>query len=407
MSIHILTIAPSLKQQLTQLLAGGQQAFYFYNDLEALIEVLPKLKKTDKVFYDLQLESRLMAFDALRYGSKKTNLIAFEFLPDGSTQSNCPKNAKHYFALSKDHRKTSVRLKQILHEVDSLNAKKKRARKKAHKAKKSSVKTPRQQKANAPITLSRYLTAKSDAMQELLVKITELAKRPKFILMIGEDGADFELTAHEINFRTNGDQSPLYIADPMRVEIEEIKRKLCPVPGQTSYCYLGLSYELGALTIERLNNYLDQLSASDTEAADPYLILGHVEDSEGYLEKEVKALLQSFKQLGEIVEIPPMAERKEDINMITQSVFATLRSAHPFLVTRMLSQGAIEYLEAQCAELSYSSLVRIIRNSMSLTERDTLTENELKSFGDDSPTTSHLIESLADEKYFKSQTGAA
>ena len=132
-----------------------------------------------------------------------------------------------------------------------------------------------------------------------------------------------------------------------------------------------------------------------------------MDDSEGYLEKEVKALLNKFRELGETVEIPFMAERKEDVSLIAQSIFTTLRSAHPFLVTRMLSQSAIDYLEAQCAEMSYSGLVRIIRNSMSLTERDTLTENELKSFGDDSPTTSHLIESLADEKYFKNQTGAA
>ena len=57
--------------------------------------------------------------------------------------------------------------------------------------------------------------------------------------------------------------------------------------------------------------------------------------------------------------------------------------------------------------MSYSSLVRIIRNSMALAHRDTLTAEEIKSFGDDSPTSQHLVESLADEKYFKDQTGAA
>ena len=80
-------------QQLEQLLAGGQQAFQFHNELETLIDTLPKLKKTDKVFYDLQLESTLMAFDALRFGSNKTNLVAFE--PQKSSAeghiSHCPK----------------------------------------------------------------------------------------------------------------------------------------------------------------------------------------------------------------------------------------------------------------------------------------------------------------------------
>ncbi|MGZ0657321.1 hypothetical protein ACWPKO_03330 [Coraliomargarita sp. W4R53] len=406
MSIHILTRNPKLTEQLTQLLAGGQQVFHFHDDLEALILMLPKLKKMDKVFYDLQLEPTLMAFDALRFGSRKTNLIAFERLAEGSKNSNCPKTAKHYFMLSADLHKSRVRLKQVLHDVDTLAVKKKRARKKVAAKKTSTSKSNRNQQTAPPITLSRYLTAKSDAMQQLLVKIAELAKQPKFVFLTGEDGADFELTAHELNFRTNGDQSPLHIADPMRVEIDEIKRKLCS-QDQTGYCYLGLSYELGALTIARLTNYLEQLSVADAQEPTPCFILGHVDDSEDYLEDEVKALLKSFQKMGETIEIPPLAERKDDVSLIAQSIFTTLRTAHPFLMTRMLSRSAIEYLEAQCAEMSYSGLARIIRNSMSLTERDTLTENELKSFGDDSPTTSHLIESLADEKYFKDQTGVA
>ncbi|NBB80035.1 MAG: hypothetical protein GVY36_11430, partial [Verrucomicrobia bacterium] len=66
MSIHILTINETLIRQFTHLLEGGQQPFRFHDDLETLINILPKLRKTDKVFYDLALEPRLMALEALR-----------------------------------------------------------------------------------------------------------------------------------------------------------------------------------------------------------------------------------------------------------------------------------------------------------------------------------------------------
>lgn len=102
-----------------------------------------------------------------------------------------------------------------------------------------------------------------------------------------------------------------------------------------------------------------------------------------------------------------MAERREDIGLIAQSIFTTLRTAHPFLMTRTLSKDAVEYLQDTCDEYSYAGLVRNIRNAMALTERDTLSEKELQNFGDDSPTAQHLVESLADEKLFKGQTGAA
>jgi len=406
MSIHILTTDLKLTQQLTQLLAGGQHPFSFHTDLEELISLLPRLKKTDKVFYDLQLEPRLMAFDALRFGGKKTNLIAFELLEEGGTRSSCPKSAKHYFVLSADMRKSGARLKRVLHEVDALAVKKKSLRKKDGVQKVSATSRASNTQFPPPITLSRYLTAKSESMQQLLIKIAELAKEPKFVFIIGEDGADFELAAREIDFRTNGDQSPLHIADPMRVEIDEIERHLCD-KDQTRYCYLGLSYELGNLTVARLTDYLFQLSEDAAQQPAPYFILGHVDDSDEYLETEVKTLIKSFRQIGKVIELPSMAERQEDVSLIAQSIFTTLRTAHPFLMTRMLSRGAIEYLEAQCGEMSYCSVVRTIRNSMALTERDTLTERELNSFGDDSPTAQHLIESLADEKFFKDQTGAA
>jgi hypothetical protein len=44
--------------------------------------------------------------------------------------------------------------------------------------------------------------------------------------------------------------------------------------------------------------------------------------------------------------------------------------------------------------------VRVLRNAMALGESETLSEKELKHLDDNSPTTQHLIESLADEKYF-------
>lgn len=406
MSIHILTADPKLIQQLEELLEGGQHSFSFYDELETLIGILPRLKKTDKVFYDLQLESSLMAFDALRFGSAKTNLVAFEPMKKGEDGyiSNCPKTAKHYFALSSDTRKAGARLNQLLHEIDSLTAKKKRARKKT--AIKKAAENTGATSAPMPITLSRYLTAKSDSMQQLLVKIADLSKDPQFIFIVGEDGADFELAAREINFRTNGDSTPLHIADPMRVEVDQIKKKVCR-EDTVGYCYLGLSYELGAMTIARLTKYLE--SQKNGKAGDnaPCFILGHVEDSESYLEEQVKDLIKKFTSLSKVVELPSMAVRREDIGLIAQSIFTTLRTAHPFLMTRTLSKEAIDYLQDACEEYSYAGLVRNVRNAMALTERDTLTEVELKNFRDDSPTAQHLVESLADEKFFNDQTGAA
>lgn len=106
------------------------------------------------------------------------------------------------------------------------------------------------------------------------------------------------------------------------------------------------------------------------------LILGHVVDSWEYA--SAMELVKLFRKDGTLLELPGMSERKEEVQVIAQSVFAMLRVAHPFLSTRTLSTKAIEYLENVHESLDYSRLISLIRNSMDFTERDMLTENELK-----------------------------
>lgn len=410
MSIHILTTDKKMVDQLTQLFAGGQQPFKFYSDLEALISVLPKLKKVDMVFYDLQLEATLWAFDAIHYGSTKTNLIAFESIEAGGEEGEhrCPANAQHYLVLSSDMRRSKVRLQQVIHEVDQKNAKKKAKRKRAVVAKAKPVVLEQSNYRNdsiSPVTIPRYLIARSSVMQDFVAKICEVANNASLVLIESEDGAEFELVARELNFRANGDETSLTVLDPMHVDADKLEA-LIKQQDTTIYCYVGLSYELTRQSVEQFSHFLAQIHAVNEETPVRF-ILGHVIDSEEYVSESAIELVDYFRKSGTILELPGMNERKEDVHVIAQSIFTTLRVAHPFLCTRTLSSGAVQYLESIHEALDYSRLVRVIRNSMALTQRDTLTEEELKNFRDDSPTSQHLIESLADEKFFKEQSGVA
>lgn len=414
MSIHILTTDEKIVEQLTQLLAGGQEAFQFYTDLEALISVVQKLKKKDMVFYDLQLESTMWAYDALRFGTKKTNLVAFEPAPEGGSGDvlGCPEKALHYLLLSSDIRKSKVRLQKVVLEVNQKHAKK-TAKRKAVKKSAGQAKLSKEQVADVlnhndaalPVTITRYLVARSASMQELVARIYETANKASLVLIEGQDGAEFELAARELNFRANGDGTQLMVLDPMHLCAAQMKI-LSKGKDAPYYCYIGLSYELTTESVEQLAGCL-KLIAEKGDGSPVRLILGHVADSESYVSRSAMALVKSFRKDGVGFELPSMSERKEDVHVIAQTVFTTLRVAHPFLCTRILSTGALQFLEDSHESLDYSKLVRVIRNAMALTERDTLTEKELKNFGDDSPTSQHMIESFADEKFFKDQSGVA
>lgn len=352
----------------------------------------------------------MWAFDALFYGTKKTNLIAFEPIEEGGQEGahRCPKNAKHYLVLSADMRRSKVRLQKVIHEVAQTSVKKK-AKRKVAKKKVASANVSASAKSTivgdvvAPVTITRQLTARSPAMQDFLVRINEVASKASLILIEGEDGAEFELAARELNFRANGDVFPLMVLDPMHLCAAQLK-VLSKSKNTPIYCYIGISYELTSHSVEQLAETI-KLIFKERVDSPLRLILGHVNGSEEYASASAMELVNLFRKDGTPLELPGMADRKEDVQVIAQSVFAMLRVAHPFLCTRTLSVKAIEYLEEEHESLDYSRLIRMIRNSMALTQRDTLTERELKNFSDDSPSSQHMIESFADEKFFAEQSG--
>ncbi len=64
-----------------------------------------------------------------------------------------------------------------------------------------------------------------------------------------------------------------------------------------------------------------------------------------------------------------------------------------------VARGNTGASQLKVAALDYSRITCVVRNPMALSQSPTLTDTELKHFNDNSPTTPHLIESLADETY--------
>jgi hypothetical protein len=56
----------------------------------------------------------------------------------------------------------------------------------------------------------------------------------------------------------------------MRVKVDEITKKVCREDA-VGYCYLGLSCELGAMTIARLSKYLESLKDGKPEKTPHFL----------------------------------------------------------------------------------------------------------------------------------------
>lgn len=415
MKIHILTQDTESKEQLTALLSELDHDCVLHEAVEPLLRAVKKLKKSDVVFYDLSLENRLWALERLYTSTRRTNLVGFELLTKETAQGgqHCVDGMEHYLLLPKNNDRAKARIQEVFKAVARAAAPKKRKSKPRQKVEaqvddSASAQNPPlavpQLESGAPSRSSpRYLQAQSAAMQSFLSRLYQTVGTTVLTLINGEEGAEFELVAREFNYHANGDTCPLLVTDPMHLDFDEFRRfeKNAASLEQVHYCYIDMSIELNRSSTRALLECMDHLRA----LANPHLrlIIGYVNDSESYFCEESEVMLESLRAHAVSLEVPAFSERAADIPFIAQRVFSTLRTAHPFLKARILSMEAIHFLQAECKQFDYARMVRVLRNAMALGACETLSRKELENLSDNSPITQHLIESLADEKFFDAE----
>ena len=411
MSIHILTQDSDPRDQLANILEEMDLDYVVHDELEPLLKAVKKLKKSDSVFYDLSLEDKLWAFEQLYTSCRRTNLVGFELLTKETAEGgqHCIDGMGHYLLLPKNADRAKARVQELIKEVAKAAAPRKRNKRKQPAKQTKPQEAVSQSSAPAvasePIQLatSFYLQTQSAPMQIFLAALNKTASETQTVLIEGEDGAEFELVARELNYQANSDACPLLVMDPMHLQFEELRQfeKDAAKAKEIRYCYVGLSSEINNSSAEILAEIQGHLSSLAT----PYLrlIVGHVIDSESYFCSSAGAVINSLRGKCTTLSIPPLSDRAADIPLIVQRIFSTLRVAHPFLKARIISAEAIQYLQTECADFDYTHLVRVLRNAMALGQHETLTHEALKNLNDNSPTTQHLIESLADEKFFSSE----
>ncbi len=407
MKIHILTHNTNLRTQLGELFERMDRTCIFHDSVEPIEKAVKKLNKGDCVFYDLQLEDVLWAFERLYICCKRTNLVTFErFTKQTSINNNqCPGGVDNYLLIPENNERAFSRLQDLLKDISQKTAKTTKKKKKTTTTKKTVAKA--EQNSQQPVvptafpTIARYLIARSSVMQNFLGDVQAAADSEKFIVLSGDDGCEFETVAREINFRANGDASPMHVIDPLNFNHEDLKAAQASAKESDNieYCYLGLSVDWNTKSAEELSNFID--SMENVEASLLKFIVGYAPDLENFSNEAVKSLMEQLHQNANLLEIPNMEERGADIAPIAHSVFSTLRMAHPFLRSRSLAMSAIKFLESDCGSTTYTRLVRVIRNTMALSQNNVITDKELSNLSDNSPTTQHLIESMADERYFK------
>jgi hypothetical protein len=253
---------------------------------------------------------------------------------------------------------------------------------------------------------ARYLVCKSTAGRELLNQIKLGETDSLTTLLLGEDGAEFELVCREINYQRVGDRSPLHCIRPDAFCVESLEKTERQASRERTvlYVYAGRTDEYSAEALHRLHQFINYLA----QLRQPHMriYLAHAYESEAYFHAGVAERFKPLSEKMERMRIPLLEDREDDIPEICDKMIGTLRTAHPFLMVQQISREAVAYLMETRKELNYAKLVRILRNSLALSQKPVLCVDDFKNYGESDLTTQHLLESMADEAYFPAEQSA-
>lgn len=414
--MRVLTMDRRARSQLSLLLHDLGYPPKFVTTTEELVTSLSAGVEQQSALLDVRSLQDEQQLTALKAQFPDIRLIGFDLFERTTEQApSYPKLLDTCIVLPTHGERAKARLKSALRAPSPTTAATKRSGNTRppiafkRPASKFSVKAALRAKVGASATqatplqahaVAHYITAQSTSSQAFVAHLKSVAADKGIVIFTGDEGAEFELAARELNYQANSDQTPLNVitADDLSLDnLEKVERAAAKAQ-KPAYCYIGRTDEFDettALEVSLFLEYLDNLR-------NPHLrvVLAHQNGSEAFFRSGVEEIVNTIRRKRVTTPIPSLFERAEDIPRICNALLASLRTAHPFLLVSSITDDAIQYLVESRDELTHSKLVRILRNAVALSQRTALCIEDIKNYGESDITTQHLLESMADEGFF-------
>ncbi|MGB0416580.1 MAG: hypothetical protein ACPGKS_07010 [Coraliomargarita sp.] len=415
--IHVLTTDRRARSQLSLILHDLGEQPVFADSIAALADSLQSKNGATAALVDNTMAHDTAALQTLKTEHHELKIIGFESYQPGTTPARYPHSEllDSSILLPAHAERAKARLKNTLRQFRSAVAPtrtgltrppiafKRPASKFAAKVA-TYKRTPKAD--NNHEVEARYLTAESEAGISFLELLSKQNPDDTFCILNGQDGVEFELAARELNFQHNNDRTPLHVIQNGELSLdllEKVERESARKRGRIN-CYIGRTDDLDEQSAIELSLFIEYLE----NLRNPHMriILAHANGSEPFFKEGSSEPLKTILKKRSPLTIPALSERAEDIAPICRTMLAALRTAHPFLLVYSISNEAIDYLINESSQLSFSKLIRVLRNSIGLSQRNSLCVEDLKNYGESDTTTQHLLESMADEGFFPQSEAA-
>ena len=411
--IYVLTRDSHAKSQLSLLfreLGFNAECYSAINECEADVSVAT-IPST--VFLDLRLITNSTFCEALKIAAPNAYLIGFrplEALSGTPPLSEKPTGLDAFFLLPPNAERAKARLKTLLREHGATpgiprhtgSTLTRTPFRLPGRLSRPPLRALKGTGALDPVE-ARYVEARSPTARSFVQQLRDLDPASYLILLMGQEGAEFETAARELNFQQTQDRAQLILepTDALTLDRLEKLEKEATNARQRRFCYVGKTEDLSSDAASHLMLFVQFLAT----LRNPHLsiVLAHEHGTRPFFQADVEDTLKPSLSKGTALEIPGIPQRAEDIRPISLALLSHLRMAHPFLRIHGISEAGIDYLVEIRGTLSHGKLIRILRNAIALSPRDVLMVEDLKNYGEHDTSTSHLVESMADEQFFPAQ----
>ncbi len=414
--IVVLTRERQVRGQLSILLRDLGYAPAFFNslvDFEAAVEVAETAESRQPVLLDMGMPDAEDIIRRMKQEQPNTRIIAFARFESSARRGSAlvkPERVDGFFVLPPHADRAKARILSALRAQNSRESSHRSLKKSplsqllkrpGGSLSRGAKRSPGSGEGSGTDTNpARYIEVRSPASLRFLEQIRRVPSDQSIILIRGKEGAEYELAARELNYQNGADAEQLLFGSAEGLKLERLERleKLSAKDRKNRLCYIGRSDELSLESAEQLGLFLEFLSS----LRDPHLriVLAHEDGSELFFQEGVEAVLRPFFAGAAELNLPGIDTRPEDIRPISLALIANLRAAHTFIRVKSLSEEAIQYLIDNRGDFSHAKLLRTLRNACAVCEREELQPTDIKNFGEHEASTSHLMESMADEEYF-------
>ncbi|WOO39525.1 hypothetical protein [Rubellicoccus peritrichatus] len=245
-----------------------------------------------------------------------------------------------------------------------------------------------------------FVTAKAPPSKALIEKLWYSRNFNDLVILTGEAGSEFELVVREMNTLSGtGNTFPIHVSrnDLIKSDyLESLNAQTYLRASTPPILYIHEIDDLEPPYQKSLQDFIHSIKQSSKRHV--RLVMSSIETADHQSKEAKHWLKQLISEADAHFRIPPLRDRKADLEPIIRKTFSDLTTLHPFVNARSIDDSAMDYMCKWIWKGNYSELVNVLRTAIAICPVRSIELGHIQPLMGESSSSTDLMENAADEK---------